>query len=80
MSFMFEVYYNAPIDETREIRITEQVKKLGGRLDYREGPNTHGPNWIVLTFDFDDFDTALAAADLLRTQGERVDGPYNYGP
>jgi len=77
---MFEVYYNPPPDEEREAKITGLVLKKGGRLDYREGPPDTNIGSICLTYEFDERDSAEAAASLLRQQGEHVEGPMEYGP
>ncbi len=80
MSYMFEVYYRAPADPTREAALTERVSRLGGRLDYREAPDDGRPGGVCLTFEFHDIDRARAAAEALRAQGEHVEGPADYGP
>lgn len=80
MSTMFEVYYRAPADPSREAALAERVSGLGGRLDYREGPDEGGPDAVCLTFEFNDPGRAREAADSLRRQGEHVEGPVDYGP
>jgi hypothetical protein len=78
MSFMFEVYYQAPADRKREARLTDQVGPFGGRLDFREEPeSTKGT--VCLTYEFDLLDRAEAAAEMLRQAGEHVEGPVDYG-
>jgi len=78
MSYMFEVYYRPPVDPVREAALAERVSKMGGRLDCREDPTEH--TGACLTFEFDDWDRAEAAANSLREQGEYVEGPGDYGP
>jgi hypothetical protein len=80
MSYMFEVYYRSPEDPTREAMLTECVSRLGGRFDYREAPTEGLSGGVCLTFEFSDVDRARAAAELLRAQGEYVEGPVDYGP
>ena len=71
--------YKSPSDKARETKITGVVLKKGGRLDYRENP----PDWeigsICLTYEFDEHDSAKAAASQIRQQGEHVEGPVEYG-
>jgi hypothetical protein len=78
MSFMFEVYYRPPADPHRETALTERVAELGGRLDYRE--DSTDLVGVCLTFEFDDYHRAEAAAQALRELGEHVEGPMDYGP
>ena len=80
MSFMFEVYCKPPADPTREASVTQRVAALGGRLDYREGAEGAGSGGVCLTYEFDDLNTAVKAADALRQIGEHVEGPVDYGP
>ena len=77
MSIMFEVYYRAPADERREQDLTQAVEALGGRLDFREVEQRPGGP-IVLTYEFEDPDRAEAAAQVLRSRGEHVEGPQEY--
>ena len=79
MSVMFEVYYKAPPDLAREERITGRVVHRGGKLSFREPPTESDSGPIVLTYEFGEFETAKAAASLLRQQGEHVEGPVDYG-
>jgi len=79
MSVMFEVFYKPPSDKEREAKITGFVLKTGGRLDYRESPPDTEIGSICLTYEFDERDSAEAAASLLRQQGEHVEGPMDYG-
>ena len=76
---MFEVYYAAPSDPVREERLLEVVRAYGGRLDCREAPEVDGSHNVCLTFEFDNWDRALSAAQQLRTLGEHVEGPGDYG-
>jgi hypothetical protein len=55
------------------------VAALGGRLDYRETPQSDANGSICLTFEFGRRDEAEAAARALREQGEHVEGPQDYG-
>ncbi|MFO0969740.1 MAG: hypothetical protein U0793_29635 [Gemmataceae bacterium] len=76
MSVMFEVMYEPPTDARREGRLAEQISHFGGRLDYREESAT--PASICLTFEFDDWAAARAAAARLRELGEYIEGPMEY--
>ena len=78
MSYMFEVYYKAPPDVQRESRLAEQLSGLGGHLAYREHPDERSDS-VCLTFEFDQLDVAEFAAQSLRSQGEHVEGPVDYG-
>jgi hypothetical protein len=80
MSFMFEVYYKPPADPVKEAGLTSRVASLGGRLDYREDAEEHGLGGVCLTYEFDDFEMAAKAAEVLRQVGEHVEGPVDYGP
>jgi hypothetical protein len=80
MSFMFEVYYKPPADPLKETAVTDRVASLGGRLDYREDAEGNGLVGICLTYEFDDYEKATTAADVLRQLGEHVEGPVDYGP
>ena len=80
MSFMFELYYRPPADSHKEAVLTERVSGLGGRLSYRETPEGQANGGICLTYEFDEREQAEAAAQLLRAQGEHVEGPVDYGP
>jgi hypothetical protein len=78
---MFEVYYRQPRDHDREARLTELVAAIGGRLDYSEEIVIQGvANTICLTYEFEYREPAERAAELLRDQGEHVEGPVPYGP
>ena len=79
MSVMFEVFYKAPPDSRHEALIEERVSRFGGRLTCREEPETHGPNNVCLTYEFDDWPVAEQAAQCLREAGEHVEGPMDYG-
>jgi hypothetical protein len=75
MSVMFELYYTPPYDPDREARLTEQVASVGGRFDFwEEEPG----RYICLTYEFDDWEQAEHAADILRQKGESVKGPQQY--
>lgn len=80
MSYGFELYYKAPADHSREERILNEVRRWGGRLDYREEP-TRGDRSqaIVLTFEFDHAASADSAASALRQLGEHVEEMGEYG-
>jgi hypothetical protein len=75
---MFEVLYKSPPDSRREAAISKRVGELGGRLTYREEPNAGGGP-VSLTFEFAGFPEAQEAASRLRSQGEHVEGPMDYG-
>jgi hypothetical protein len=79
MSYMFEVIYRAPADAGMERQVESIVVGNGGRLDCREDPEPTGPNSVVLTYEFGDYDAAFATATRLRELGYKVDGPYDYG-
>lgn len=79
MSYMFEVYYKAPANPRKEAELAARVSKLSGHLTFREDPNGTGPQSICLTFEFDKLPEAEAAANALRTAGEHVEGPCEYG-
>ena len=80
MSVMFEVYYKPPMNLAKESTLTKRVAALGGRFDFREEPDEQGPGGVCLTYEFDDWQSATKAADLLRRLGEHVEGPVDYGP
>ena len=80
MSYMFEVYYKPPQDPRREATLTKQVTHLGGRLSFREDPDEQGMGAVCLTYEFDDWTAAEAAARAVRARGEHVEGPTDYGP
>jgi hypothetical protein len=79
MSFMLEVLYKPPSDARRETVISERAGKFGGRLTCREEPELVGAGPVCLTYEFNDFEVAQEAASLLRSQGEHVEGPMDYG-
>lgn len=79
MSYMLEVYYRPPSDPGKEVALTEHVSSLGGRLTFREVPGENRVKSVCLTYEFDSFDRANAAAEALRQQGEHVEGPADYG-
>jgi hypothetical protein len=76
MSYMFEVYYKPPANPAKESALTSRVVSLGGRLDFRE--DATGQTGVCLTFEFDDRDMAMNAAEMLRQLGEHVEGPMDY--
>ena len=77
MSIMFEVYYHAPEDTSREAALTANIISHGGRLDNREvgGELLQG---VCLTYEFDDRGIAEEVATALRSQGIHVEGPVDY--
>ena len=79
MSVMLEVLYKRPSDPKREATISERVGQFGGRLTYREEPGSAGVGPVCLTYEFDAFPQAEEAASRLRSQGEHVEGPMDYG-
>jgi hypothetical protein len=79
MSLMVEVSYESPSDPRREATISERVGQFGGRLTYREEPERTGVGPVCLTYEFDAFTQAEEAACQLRSQGEHVEGPMEYG-
>jgi hypothetical protein len=79
MSFMFEVLYKSPSDTRREAVISESVGQFGGSLTSREEPDVAGVGPVCLTFEFDDPRVAEQAASCLRSLGEHVEGPVDYG-
>jgi hypothetical protein len=80
MSYMFELYYRAPPDLAREERLIQQAAGYGGRRDYREDPSEGSPSQaVVLTFEFDDENSAHQAAEHFRQSGEHVEGIGEYG-
>jgi hypothetical protein len=79
VSFMFEVYYRSPADPKKEAALTERISQLGGQLTYREIPPENGRP-VCLTYEFVGRNQAEIAAESLRTQGEHVEGPMDYGP
>ena len=79
MTWMFELYYLARTDPAREVRIPCAAGAHGGRLDHREAPETTGSHSVCLTYEFDTLSDAEAAAQQLRSFGEYIEGPYQYG-
>ena len=79
MSVMFEVLYRSPSDPQREEVISEHVGQFGGRLTYREEPDVVGAGPVCLTYEFNNYQEAQEAASRLRSQGEHVEGPMDYG-
>jgi hypothetical protein len=76
---MFEVLYKSPSEPQREAVISERVGQFGGRLTYREEPDVVGVGPVCLTYEFNSFQKAQEAASRLRSQGEHVEGPMDYG-
>ena len=80
MSYMIEVIYREPRDSGREERIAAAVSPLGGMLTFVEAPSSEkASHTICLTYEFSDLQVASNAADRLRTLGEHVEGPSEYG-
>jgi hypothetical protein len=77
---MFEVYYFARADASKDAALTRRVENLGGHLSYREDSEEKGLESVCLTFEFERLDQADAAAELLRISGEYVGGPADYAP
>jgi hypothetical protein len=80
MSFMFEWYCKPPPSPQKEAAVTNRIAALGGRLDYRENSEDVSSKSVCLTYEFDDFESAVKAAEELRKQGDYVEGPVDYGP
>lgn len=78
MSYMFEVYYNAPINNELEDRILKEVRDYGGWFDYRDLPSL-ALNAIILSYEFDNLEMAERAAIHLQGLGYYVEGPVDYG-
>lgn len=79
MSVMFEVMYRSPTDLRREAIISQRASEFGGRLTCREEPQAVGSGPVTLTYEFNGFQDAEKAAARLRSQGEHVEGPMEYG-
>lgn len=79
MSAMVEVLYRSPSDPGRESAIADRVGLFGGRLTYREEPDQMAAGPVCLTFESRDLAVAEEAAVSLRSQGEHVEGPSEYG-
>lgn len=79
MSVMFEVLYKTPSDPARESTIARRVVSFGGKLTYREVPDTLEAGPVCLTFEFSGYEQANRAAEQLRSLGEHVEGPVAYG-
>ena len=76
MSYIFEVYSKPPANPAKEAALNSRVAALGGRLDYREDATDQ--TGICLTYEFDDHEKAMKAAEVLRQIGEHVEGPMDY--
>lgn len=80
MSVMVEVYYRGPRDVDRDEDLRQQVESHGGRIDFQEeARDIDGSTSICLTFEFEDWKPAEAAASCLRRAGSHVEGPTAYG-
>jgi hypothetical protein len=79
MSYMFEVLYKSPPDSRREHAISESLGEFGGNLTCREEPDAIGVGPVCLTYEFEDLQVAQKAASWLRSRGEHVEGPVDYG-
>ena len=73
---VFEIYYHTPVDLLREDKF---IKDFGGKLTYREESEDHTYEAICLTFEFDNIELAEKAASTMRSLGEHVEGPMDYG-
>ncbi len=78
MSYIIELYYRAPPDVRKESDLSTRIGKLGGWLSFREEPEADGPQSVCLTYEFDTLAKAESVADLLRHEGEHVEGPVEY--
>ena len=79
MSYMFEVYYRAPVNSKREAMLVREIGKLGGYLSHREHPTGTEAHTSCLTFEFDAFEQAESAAKVVIANGHHVEGPVAYG-
>jgi hypothetical protein len=79
MSFMFEVFYTAPVDTSREQELSSLMAPFGGKLTWRDLPAHPACLAISLYFEFDDRRNAEKAAKLLYEQGVHVEGICDYG-
>jgi hypothetical protein len=79
MSAMLEVLYKPPTDLRRENDISQRIEQFGGWFTYREERGNAGAGPVCLTFEFNDLGIAQEAATSLRSQGEHVEGPSDYG-
>lgn len=74
MSFMFEVFYKAPVDDAREQKIAAEIAQWKGKLIYREEPESGGATSAVcLTFVFGELSFAENASERVRQLGEHVE-------
>ena len=72
MSYMFEVYYRAPVDSKREAMLEKEIAKFGGSLTHREHPTGTEALSCCLTFEFDKIEQAESAAKIVSTLAPRV--------
>ena len=79
MSFMFEVLFEPSSDPQREAVISDRIGQFGGRLTFREEPDAAEAGPVCLTYEFGDLEVAHQAASSLRSRGEHVEGPVEYG-
>ena len=79
MSYVFEVLYKAPSDPRREAAILDSIGEYGGHLTCREEPDVAGAGPVCLTYEFEEIQVAERAATCLRSRGEHVEGPVDYG-
>lgn len=77
MTYMFDVYYKAPTNDTLEARLLEEVIRFGGKFDYRDLPREH-TGAVCVSYEFNDLSSAECAASCLRELGYHVEGPGEY--
>ena len=59
--------------------IAKRLDPFGGHLTYRKEPDSPGMGSICLTYEFGDYAIAERAAESLRSHGEHIEGPADYG-
>lgn len=80
MAWAFDMYYKLPRDAAREQRFAHEVSSHAGRLDHADVTAIEGVSATVcLTYEFDDPSAAEVCAAFMRSRGEHVEGPYDYG-
>jgi hypothetical protein len=80
MSWMFEVYYKAPVDTQLEARIRAAILPWEGAVTCHETPGPGEPRQVVVvTCESPTEEQADQAAEALRHAGYHVEGPYDYG-